>query len=118
MMPVLQEAWWRDRDFDAPLTEPPPTPGPYRIAAAEMGRSVTYARVPDWWGRDLLPARGQYNFDSVSYRVVRDDAVVAHHQADLHDAQQQQADQRHAERELDDSLAPVGPLTSCWRRHR
>ncbi|HBH27077.1 MAG TPA: ABC transporter substrate-binding protein [Rhodospirillaceae bacterium] len=76
MLPVLQQKWWAGRDFSAPLTDAPPTPGPYRIAAVDMGRSITYVRVQDWWGADLLPARGQYNFDTITYRVVRDDVAA------------------------------------------
>jgi microcin C transport system substrate-binding protein len=72
MMPVLQQKWWAGRDFSAPLTEVPPTPGPYRIAAVDMGRSITYERIPDWWGADTLAGRGHNNFDRMTWRVVRD----------------------------------------------
>lgn len=76
MMPVLQQKWWRSRDFSAPLTEIPPTPGPYKIAAVDMGRSITYTRIKNWWGEGLLSTRGHYNFDTITYRVMRDDAAA------------------------------------------
>jgi len=31
----------------------------------DNGRSVTFERVKDWWGRDLPVTQGQYNFDTL-----------------------------------------------------
>lgn len=65
-LPVLPEHWWRERNFangggfEAPLGS-----GPYRISAVDNGRSVTFERVKDWWGRDLAVSRGLYNFDTL-----------------------------------------------------
>ena len=41
----------------------------------EQGRSVTYARVADWWGADLPVYKGRYNFDRVVYQYYRDQDV-------------------------------------------
>ena len=41
-----------------------------------MGRSVTLARVPDYWGRDLPVNRGLYNFGSIRYDYYRDSTVA------------------------------------------
>ena len=51
-LPVLPKAWWQGRDFTKPLTEAPLGSGPYRVAEFELGRSVTLARVPNYWAQD------------------------------------------------------------------
>lgn len=61
LMPILPRHWFETRRFDRTTLEVPPSSGPYRVAALDPGRSVTYARVETWWG-DALPAtRGLYN---------------------------------------------------------
>lgn len=63
-LPVLPERAWKDRDFangggfEAPLGS-----GPYRVGKVDNGRSITFERNPDWWGKDLPVSRGLYNFD-------------------------------------------------------
>lgn len=39
--------------------------GPYKVAKAEPGRSITYERVKDYWASDLPVNRGRYNFDII-----------------------------------------------------
>ena len=73
LMPILSEAWWRGRDFEATTLEPPLGSGPYRIGAVTPGRSVEYRRLPDYWGRDLAVRRGAANADVVRYDFYRDD---------------------------------------------
>jgi microcin C transport system substrate-binding protein len=64
----LPAHWYRQRKFDSTLvTEAPLGSGPYRIAAWDVGRSVTYERVADYWGADLAVVRGRFNFDVVDY---------------------------------------------------
>ena len=75
-MPVLPRHWWEGRDFSRPLLEPPLGSGPYRIERFEAGRSVTYRRVPEYWGRDLPTARGTGNFDLVRHEYFRDSTVA------------------------------------------
>lgn len=76
MMPVLSKAYWEGRNFDTTTLEPPLTSGPYKIARIEPGRQIVYERVADYWGKDLLIARGQYNFDRIIYDYYRDDSVA------------------------------------------
>ena len=76
LMPILPEAWWRGRDFEATLLEPPMGSGPYRIAALQAGRSLDYRRLPDYWGRELPVRRGTGNADLVRYDFYRDDGVA------------------------------------------
>jgi microcin C transport system substrate-binding protein len=73
---VLPKHWWATRDFSKPLTEPPLGSGPYRIESYEFGRTVTFARVPDYWARDLGTARGLANFDRQRVEYFRDPTVA------------------------------------------
>jgi len=75
-LPVLSKAYWEAREFDRTTIEPPLTSGPYRIESLEPGRSITYRRVADYWGRDLPVMRGLYNFDVIRYDYYRDIGVA------------------------------------------
>jgi microcin C transport system substrate-binding protein len=75
-LPVMPKHFFDGRDFTRPLTDPPIGSGPYRIASFELGRSVTYARRPDWWAADLPTGRGTNNFDRVRVEYFRDSTVA------------------------------------------
>ena len=75
-LPVLPMKWWASRDFTKPLTEPPLGSGPYRVEKFELGRTVTYARDPNWWARDRPTGRGVHNFDRVRIEYFRDPTVA------------------------------------------
>ena len=74
-LPVLPRHYWEGRDFEATTLEPPLGSGPYRIAALDPGRSITYERVPDYWGAALPVNVGRYNFEVVRYEYYRDRTV-------------------------------------------
>ena len=71
-MPILSRAWFAKRTFARQSLEPMVTSGPYRVAAVDVGRSITYARVADYWGRDLPVNRGMNNFDRIRVDYFRD----------------------------------------------
>ncbi|HEX5515028.1 MAG TPA: extracellular solute-binding protein, partial [Gammaproteobacteria bacterium] len=75
-MPVLPEHYWKDRDFSRTTFEPPLGSGPYRIGRLEAGRTITYERVEDYWGRDLPVNRGRNNFNTIRYDYYRDGTVA------------------------------------------
>ena len=76
LMPVLSKSWWSGKDFDATMTEMPLLNGPYKIKSFEIGRTITYERVPDYWAKDLLTNVGHYNFDTITYDYYRDDTIA------------------------------------------
>lgn len=76
MMPVLSKSWWKDRTFDATLSEIPNASGPYKITQVDFGRKITYERVKDYWAADLLVNNGHFNFDQISYDYFRDDTIA------------------------------------------
>lgn len=75
-LPVLSRAYYADRDFDRTTFEAPLASGPYRVEKVEPGRSVVYARVEDYWARDLPVNRGRFNFDRVAVEYYRDRDVA------------------------------------------
>ncbi len=75
-MPVLPKHWWEGRDFSKPTLDVPLGSGPYRIERFEPGRSITYRRVEDYWGRDLPTMKGTNNFGAMRYEYFRDATVA------------------------------------------
>jgi microcin C transport system substrate-binding protein len=75
-VPILSKRWWQGRDFNRPSLEAPVTSGPYRIAAIDPGRSMTYQRRDDYWAKDLPINVGHYNFDTIREDYYRDDNVA------------------------------------------
>ncbi|PRA45771.1 MULTISPECIES: extracellular solute-binding protein [Pseudomonas] len=76
-LPVFPEHWWKTRDFangggyEAPLGS-----GPYRVSKVDSGRSISFQRNPDWWGKDLPVSRGLHNFDRFSIEYFGDTDVA------------------------------------------
>ncbi|TBV00046.1 hypothetical protein DNJ95_02500 [Stutzerimonas kirkiae] len=75
-MPVLPKHWWSERDFNSGNLEAPLGSGPYRVGRVRAGRSISYERVEDYWGKDLPVNRGFYNFDRVDIDYYRDNSVA------------------------------------------
>ncbi|CAK0747076.1 microcin C transport system substrate-binding protein [Gammaproteobacteria bacterium] len=75
-MPILSKIYWEKRDFDKTTLEPPLSSGPYQVEKMEPGRSITYQRVADYWGKDLPVNRGRYNFDRIQIDYYRDSMVA------------------------------------------
>ncbi|HVY19516.1 MAG TPA: extracellular solute-binding protein [Bauldia sp.] len=78
-MIVLPQHWWegkdangKQRDIGASTLEPPLGSGPYKVGEVIPGRSISYARVPDFWGAKLNTYIGSNNFDTVRYEYFRD----------------------------------------------
>ncbi len=72
LMPILPKHRTDPEAFELTSLEPPVGSGPYKVAAVDAGRSITYQRDPEWWGRDLPINRGRFNFDEVRYDYFRD----------------------------------------------
>ncbi len=76
---VLPQHWWegtdangKPRDIGASTLEPPLGSGPYRLESFSPGRSVTYQRVPDYWGANEGFAVGHNNFDQIRHEFFLD----------------------------------------------
>lgn len=78
-MPVLPKHFWdakgadgQPRDLSRSSLEVPLGSGPYKIAAVDAGRTITYERVADYWAKGLPVTKGQWNFDRLTYLYFRD----------------------------------------------
>ncbi len=82
-LPVLPKHWWtgigadgNPRDISKPTTEPPLGSGPYRIGEFDLGKSITWDRVEDYWGADLPVRKGRFNFDHLKYTYFLDQTAI------------------------------------------
>ena len=75
-LPVLSEGYYRTRDFEASTLEAPLGSGPYRVGRVEVGRTIAFARLPDYWAAALPVSTGQNNFDEIRYEYFRDRQVA------------------------------------------
>jgi microcin C transport system substrate-binding protein len=80
---ILPKHYWtgtdaggNQRDPMKTTLEPPLGSGPYKIKEAKPGRSITYERVKDYWGKDLPVNKGFWNFDEIRFDYYRDQTVA------------------------------------------
>jgi len=75
-LPIFSKAYYATRPFDETTLDTPLGSGPYKVGRFEANRYIEYDRVKDWWGADLPPCRGTYNYDVVRYEFYRDRDVA------------------------------------------
>lgn len=75
-MPVLSKAYWEGRDLGDTKLEQPVSSGPYRIEDFEVGRSITFVKNPDWWGKDHPINVGRWNWERIRYEFYRDGDIA------------------------------------------
>ncbi|MFV0386615.1 extracellular solute-binding protein [Paracoccus sp. (in: a-proteobacteria)] len=67
MRPILKKAQWEGKDFSESGLEAPIGSSPYVVDKVDPGRSITFRRNPDYWGKDLPVNIGRNNFDTITY---------------------------------------------------
>lgn len=79
---VMPKHWWtakdasgKPRDISQGTLEVPLGSGPYKVKQVVPGRSISFERVPDYWGRDLPVNIGTNNFNEQRYEYFRDNVV-------------------------------------------
>ena len=72
LMPILPRHAVDAATFEETSMSAPIGSGPYRVGAVKPGASVTLARNPDYWGRDLPANRGLWNFDEIRLDFYRE----------------------------------------------
>ncbi len=82
-LPVLPKHWWEGtdskgnkRDFTRSTLEPPLGSGPYKIAEFSAGSSISWARVEDYWAKDLPVNVGRYNVGLYKYQYYGDSNAI------------------------------------------
>ena len=73
--PIFSKSYYADRDFTESTLDPPLASGPYRIGDFSAGKYIEYARVEDYWAKDLPVCRGHYNFDVLRLEFFKDSDV-------------------------------------------
>jgi peptide/nickel transport system substrate-binding protein len=76
LMPILPRHGIAPEKFEETTLTPILGSGPYTIAAVDPGRSITYRRNPDYWGRDLPVNRGRFNFDEIRFEYYREGSTL------------------------------------------
>ena len=76
LMAILPRAVYQTLNFERLGMTPPVGSGPYRLVSVDPGRSVAFARDPDYWGQDLAVRRGRDNFAAIRYDYYRDSAAA------------------------------------------
>ena len=76
LLPVLPRHLIDPETFESTTLSPPVGSGPYRVSKIDAGRSITYERDPDYWGKDLPVNRGRFNFDEIRFDYFREGSVM------------------------------------------
>ena len=75
-LPIVPKKYYENIDVTKTFLEIPLGSGPYTIESLEPGRQIKYQRVKDYWAKDLLANKGQYNFDTLIYDYYKDSNVL------------------------------------------
>ena len=75
---ILPKHYWEaeENDFTKTTLTPPLGSGPYKVEKIDAGRSITYKRTPNYWGKDLPINKGKFNFDQIEYDYYKDSNVA------------------------------------------
>jgi len=75
LMPILPKHDWQEREFNQTTLHKPIGSGAYKITTIDPGRSITYTRNTEYWGKDIASQQGLNNFDTVRVDYYRDDGI-------------------------------------------
>jgi len=74
-LPILSKKFYNQHPFNSQNITPPIGSGPYVIKEFKQGKSITYARNPNYWGKNLPSRRGQFNFDTITFKYFKDQII-------------------------------------------
>ncbi|MBU0485758.1 MAG: extracellular solute-binding protein [Proteobacteria bacterium] len=74
-LPVLSEKFYTEHPFGESSLVPPIASGPYLIDDFKPGKTITYKRNPDYWGRDLPVRKNMFNYDTITFKYYKDQSV-------------------------------------------
>lgn len=100
-MTIFSKKNFEEKNID--LTKPTKTPfvgsGPYVFDSHDFGRSVTFRRNPDYWGKDLPINQGRHNFDKLRFEYFDDyDAAFEAFKAGIYTFRNETSEQHWATR--------------------
>lgn len=70
-LPIYSAKDLAKKDFTRISLQPILGSGPYIVDKIDAGRSISYKRNPNYWGKDLMVNRGRYNFETLKYVYYR-----------------------------------------------
>jgi peptide/nickel transport system substrate-binding protein len=76
LLPVLPKHAINPDTYENTTLEAPIGSGPYKVGKIDTGRSITFVRDPNYWGRDLPVNRGRFNFDEIRFDYFREGSVM------------------------------------------
>ena len=71
-LPIFSKAYYANRDFAESTLEPPLGSGAYVLDKVVPGKTVSYKRRDDYWGKDLPVNVGRENFDRIKVEYYTD----------------------------------------------
>lgn len=74
-LPIFSPKWAGTTSFDEVSQVAPIASGPYRIAAYDFGKTITFERRDDYWGWQQPIRRGMYNFQRIHYKYFKDETA-------------------------------------------
>ena len=74
-LPILSKNFYEKYPFNGQGMTPPVGSGPYIIKDFKQGKSITYARNPNYWGKNIPSRRGQFNFNTITFKYFKDQIV-------------------------------------------
>src|SRR5262249_13282976 len=76
LMPVLPKHLVNPDIYDNTSLQAPIGSGPHPVSKVDPGRSITFERDPNYWGKDLPVNRGRFNFDQIRFDYFREGSVM------------------------------------------
>ncbi|MCL6708858.1 extracellular solute-binding protein [Pseudomonas sp. R2.Fl] len=76
LSPILPMHATDAETFDQSSLDMPVGSGPYRIKSIQPGDKITYARDPDYWGKDIPSKAGFDNYDEISVTYFLQDSTL------------------------------------------
>lgn len=75
---ILPKHYWtaEGRDIGNTTLTPPLGNGAYKVGTVTAGRSITYVRDENYWGKDLAINKGRYNFNTIAIDYYKDSNVA------------------------------------------
>jgi ABC-type transport system substrate-binding protein len=50
--------------------------GPFKVERYDKGQALILKRFDKWYGKDIPELKGYYNFDTISFRITKDDNII------------------------------------------
>lgn len=75
---ILPKHYWEkpENEFGKTTLDFPLGSGPYKVDKIDAGRSISYKRDPNYWGKDLPINKGRFNFDYQVFDYYKDGNVA------------------------------------------